>query len=63
MKHLEKSVSDVQELVALVTTLVLALYVPRKPDERIPEMSADLKHGSSMADAVLEAQSCGLIKS
>lgn len=63
MKHLEKAVSDVHELVALVTTLVLALDVPRKPSERILEMSADFKHGASMVGGVLEAQRRGMIKS
>ena len=63
MKHLKKAVSDVQELVALVTTLVLALDVPRKPNERILEMSANFKQGASMVGGVLEAQKLGMIKS
>lgn len=63
IKQLEKSVSEVQELVALVATLVLALDVPRKPDERIPEMSVHLKQGSSMVEGVLEGQRRGLFKS
>ncbi len=63
MKHLEKAVSDVQELVALVAALVAALDIPRKQNDRILEMSADLKQAGSMVEGVLEGQRRGLFKS
>jgi hypothetical protein len=62
MIQLEKTVAEVKELVALVATLVLALDVPRKPDERVTEMSGHLKQGSSMVEGVLEGQRRGLFK-
>lgn len=63
VKNLEETSLRVQELVALVAALVAALDIPRKQNDRILELSADLKQAGSMVEGVLEGQRRGLFKS
>jgi hypothetical protein len=62
LKVLEDSVLQVHQLVALGALLVAELDVARKPDARIPEMSAHLKHGAPMVEGLLEGQRRGMFK-
>jgi hypothetical protein len=62
LKVLEESVFQVHQVAALGAILVAALDIGRKPDQRIPEMSAHLKHGATMVEGLLEGQRRGMFK-
>jgi hypothetical protein len=62
VKVLEENVSHVHELVAAVAAQVSALDLPRKPNDRIPEMTEHLKQGFALAEGIQVAQKRGLFK-
>jgi hypothetical protein len=62
VKVLEENVSHVHELVAAVAGQVSALDLPRKPNDRIPEMTEHLKQGFALAEGIQVGQKRGLFK-
>ena len=62
IKSLEEHFSQVHELTAVVASLVAALDVQRKPDEKALEISDNLKQGFVISKAVLFGQKKGLFK-
>lgn len=62
VKGLEDHVSQVHELVAVVAAQVSALDLPRKSNDRIPEMTDHLKQGFQLADGIQIGQKRGLFK-
>ncbi|OYU43483.1 MAG: hypothetical protein CFE44_18135 [Burkholderiales bacterium PBB4] len=59
-KVLEENVSHIHELVAVVAAQVSALDLPRKPNDRIPEMTSHLKQGFELSEGIQVGQKRGL---
>jgi hypothetical protein len=62
VSSIDGRVSQILELAAVGAAMLSALDLARKPDERVSEMTAHLKQGFEISEAVLVGQQRGLFK-
>ncbi len=62
VSSIDGRVSQVLELAAVGAAMLSALDLPRKPNERVSEMTVHLKQGFEISEAVLVGQQRGLFK-